>query len=309
MPTSSTYFGMVLRIALLAAIGATAGCRVFRSQQVSDENISEARRLSLQGLDAQQRGQWERAESLFAAAILKCPSDERARYGYAESLWQRGAWQQALSHMEEAVRLSGSDPERLVRLGQMNLARGDLSRAEGQAELAIAANSQLFSAWALRGQVLQAKGDRSAALTSYHRALSFGSPLPEIQLAIAEIYTQDNRPQRALATLQTLSGSFPPGQVPREIVVREGLALRDLGRYQDAARTLARAAQLGEPPLALLHELARTQLLAGEIEAARHSVATVLSSDPRHTGCLALAEELGLRAGSVAAASATTTPR
>ena len=119
MPTSSTFCGRLLGIALLAAIWATAGCRVFRSQQVSDENISEARRLSLQGLDAQQRGQWERAETLFAAAILKCPSDERARYGYAESLWQRGAWQQALSHMEEAVRLSGSDPERLVRLGQM----------------------------------------------------------------------------------------------------------------------------------------------------------------------------------------------
>jgi tetratricopeptide (TPR) repeat protein len=309
MPTSSVFFGRLLGVALLSAIWAAMGCRVFRSQQVSDENISEARRLSLQGLDAQQRGQWDRAESLFAAAILKCPSDERARYGYAESLWQRGAWQQALSHMEEAARLSGSDPERLVRLGQMYLARGDLSRAEGQAELAIAANSQLFSAWALRGQVLQAKGDRSAALTSYHRALSFGSPLPEIQLAIAEIYTQENRPQRALATLQSLSGSFPPLQVPRDIVVREGLALRELGRHQDAARTLARAARYSDPPLALLHELARTQLLAGEIEAARHSVASVLASDPRHIGCLALAEELGMRTGPVTTASAAVAPR
>ncbi len=309
MPTSSTNCGRLLGMTLLGVICVMTGCRVFRSQQVSDENISEARRLSLQGLDAQQRGQWDRAESLFAAAILKCPSDERARYGYAESLWQRAAWQQALSHMEEAVRLSGSDPERLVRLGQMYLARGDLSRAGRQAELAIATNSQLFSAWALRGQVLQAQGDRSSALTSYHRALSFGTPLPEIQLAIAEIYTHENRPQRALATLQSLSGSFPPGRVPREVVVREGLALRDLGRHQDAASTLARAAQYGDPPLALLHELARTQLLAGEIEAARHSVETVLASDPRHAGCLALAEELGLRSGAVTAASAAVAPR
>jgi uncharacterized protein HemY len=156
----------------------------------------------------------------------------------------------------------------------------------------------------LRGQVLQAQGDRAAALTSYHRALSFGSPLPEIQLAIAEIYTQENRPQRALATLQSLSAGFPPGQVPREIVIREGLALRDLGRHQDAARMLAKAVRYGDPPLALIHELARTQLLAGEIEAARHSVATALATDPRHPGCLALAEELGLRAGTIRAASA-----
>jgi tetratricopeptide (TPR) repeat protein len=306
---TSSYFGRLLVIALLLTTLAPAGCRVFRGQQVSDENIAEARRLSLQGLDAQQRGQWERAESLFAAAILKCPGDERARYGYAESLWQRRAWEQALSHMEEAVRLSGNDPERLVRLGQMYLAVGDLSRASQQAELALTANSQQFSAWALRGQVLQAQGDRSAALTSYHRALSFGSPLPEIQLAIAEIYTQENRPQRALATLQSLASSYPPGQTPREIVVREGLALRDLGRHQDAARTLARAAQYGNPPPALLAELARTQLLAGETEAARQSVAVGLASDPNHAGFAALAQELGLRTGSVQAASATIPPR
>ena len=98
----------------------STGCRAFRIHKVSDENIAAARQLSLQGIDSQQRGQWDRAETLFAAAILKCPSDERARYGYAESLWQRGAWQQAVEHMEEAVRLSGNDPERLVRLGQMD---------------------------------------------------------------------------------------------------------------------------------------------------------------------------------------------
>src|ERR1051326_2825708 len=105
--------------ALSCVVIITSGCRALRGHKVSDENIAAARQLSLQGMDAQQRGQWDRAEILFAAAILKCPSDERARYGYAEALWQRGAWQKAVEHMEEAVRLSGSDPERLVRLGQM----------------------------------------------------------------------------------------------------------------------------------------------------------------------------------------------
>src|SRR6266516_3723956 len=119
---------------LISFLAANSGCRTFRPHRVSDESIAAARQLSLQGIDAQQRGHWDRAESLFAAAILKCPSDERARYGYAESLWQRGAWQQAVEHMEEAVRLSGNDPERLVRLGQMYRARGDLVRARRQAE-------------------------------------------------------------------------------------------------------------------------------------------------------------------------------
>jgi tetratricopeptide (TPR) repeat protein len=231
----------------IAAIASSAGCRVFRRQQTSDEGIAAARHLSLQGLDAQQRGQWERAETLFASAILKCPGDERARYGYAESLWQRGAWDQAIGHMEDAVRLSGDDPERLVRLGQMYRSQGNLPLAGRQADRAIAANPQLATAWALRGHVWHAQGNRTEALTSYHRALSYQQPLPEVQLAIAEIYAQENRPQRALATLQALAASFPPGQVPPEVSYHEGLALRALGRHQDAERVFAKAEQAGKP--------------------------------------------------------------
>src|SRR4051812_28677382 len=176
--TTSTIHAAATRIAIAAAFACAivlpaSGCRVFRGHKVSAESIAAARQLSLQGIDAQQRGQWDRAETLFAAAILKCPTDERARYGYAESLWQRGMWPQAVQHMEEAVRLSGNDPERLMRLGQMYAARGDVDRAARLADRAIAANGQLAAAWALRGEVLQAQGDNAAALTSFHRALSY----------------------------------------------------------------------------------------------------------------------------------------
>jgi predicted Zn-dependent protease len=75
--------------------------------------------------------------------------------------------------------------------------------------------------------------------------LSYQQPLPEVQLAIAEIYAQENRPQRALATLQALAASFPPGQVPPEVSYHEGLALRALGRHQDAEQALARTASIG----------------------------------------------------------------
>src|SRR5262249_18326423 len=167
--------GLLFQFAWLVLLGIAffaPGCRSFRSHKVSDESIAAARQLSLQGIDAQQRGHWDRAEQLFAAAILKCPGDERARYGYAESLWQRGAWQQAVDHMEESVRLSGNDPERLVRLGQMYRARGDFARAGQQADAAIAANGQLAAAWALRRDVLPAQGDSGAAPISFPRPFS-----------------------------------------------------------------------------------------------------------------------------------------
>lgn len=294
-----------LTAVLVAGSVLPAGCRVFRGHKVSDECIAAARQLSLQGIDAQQRGQWDRAEMLFAAAILKCPSDERARCGYAESLWQRGAQADAISHMEEAVRLSGDDPERLVRLGQMYRTRGDLAQAARMAQRAIVTDTQSAAAWALRGDVQQAQGQRGEALASYHRALSYEPSLPAVQLAIADIYAQENRPQRALATLQSLAASFAPGKVPADVLFREGLALRALGRHQDSVRALAKSADQTNPPPEVLYELARSQLLADDAPAARHTVALALRAFPRHVGCLALAEELGASEGGVITASAS----
>jgi tetratricopeptide (TPR) repeat protein len=277
---------------LLAAIGMACGCRAFRCQKASDETIAEARQLSLQGMAARQRGRWDQAEALYADAVLKCPRDERARCGYAESLWQRGAQAEAVAHMEEAVRLSGHDPERVVQLGEMYLARGEWERSGQQADRAIAANPQLAGAWALRGKVLSAQGSRTEALASFHRALKFQQQYPEVQLALAEIYNQQNRPQRALATLQSLADGFPPEQVPVEVLIHQGLALRQLGRHPDAAASLALAAERGNPSADLLYELGRTQLAGGDTSAARLAMAAALERDPDHAGAQALRDEL-----------------
>src|SRR5258705_3524241 len=66
----------ILLVLLAASLFSSSGCRVFRSHKVSDESIAAARQLSLQGIDAQQPGHWDRAEMLVAAAILKCALDE-----------------------------------------------------------------------------------------------------------------------------------------------------------------------------------------------------------------------------------------
>jgi len=289
---------------ILASLLLALGCRTFHSHKISDESIAAARQLSLQGIDAQQRGQWDRAETIFAAAILKCPSDERARYGYAESLWQRGMWPQAVQHMEEAVRLSGNDPERLTRLGQMYLARGDLDRAAQFADRAIEANGKLAAAWALRGEVQQSRGDNGAALTSYHRALSYEQPLPDVQLSIAKIYAAENRPQRALATLQALSTTYPVGEEPSDVLLQQGLALRALGRYQDAAAKLTTATQAGQPSVEVLCELARTQLLMGDVKSAHQQLQLAMVCAPRHPLCQAVAQELNSARPPVITASA-----
>src|SRR5262245_45324139 len=84
----------ILPLCLLPRSG--VGCRAFRCPKTSDEAIAAARQLSLQGMDAQQHGRWEQAELAYASACEKCPRDERARFGYAEALWERGAQDEAI---------------------------------------------------------------------------------------------------------------------------------------------------------------------------------------------------------------------
>lgn len=280
-------------VVLLAALISSAGCRSLCNYgKASDENISAARQLALQGMGAQQKGRWDQAESLYAAAVTRCPTDERARCGYAESLWQRGAHDEAVAHMEEAVRLSGADPERRVQLGNMYLSLGQLDRAAAQADTAIAANRHLPGAWALRGDIERAQGRTAEALASYHRALSLQEHYPEVQFALSELYSQQGRPQRALATLQSLGDDYPPGHVPPNVLYRQGLVLRQLGRYQDAAKAIAQASEKGEPSAELLYELARTQLLAGDPASASLANSAALARDPNFGPAQQLKSEL-----------------
>lgn len=288
-PCSRAISAVSLVLAALVCCG--AGCRALHCK-TSDDSIAAARALSLQGMDAQQKGNWDRAEQLYASAVSKCPTDERAHCGFAESLWRRGAQHEAIQHMEQAVRLSGDDPERQIQLGRMYLARNEYQQAAAAAAKAIAANKHLPAAWALQGDVQRALGDRTQALASYHRALSVQEHYPEVQTALAEIYSQQNRPQRALATLQSLADRYPPGQTPTDVLYREGLVLRQLGRYQDAAQFLARATSRGKPTADMLYELGRTQLLAGDTTAANVTCLAALQANPQHAGGQALKAEL-----------------
>ncbi len=264
-------------VPLVLLVMALNGCATLARNR-TDESVVSARQLSLRGINAAQQGQLQEAEALFQRASEMCPLDEKIRYHYAETLWQLGSHAHAVAHMEEAVRLSGGNADLVVRLGDMYLAGGDLQRAAQQAEAAILANRQLASAWALRGEVLRKMGHDEEALASYHRALSYQSHYPRAQLAAAEIYGRQKRHARALATLRTLADGYPSGETPAHVLMLQGLALKELGRYEAAAEMLALAAKQQSPPSTeILACLAETQFLAGDAANARLTLQTALT--------------------------------
>jgi tetratricopeptide (TPR) repeat protein len=250
----------------------------------TDQTVVSARQLSLRGIHAMQQGQLREAEVFFSRASEICPLDERIRFHYAETLWDLGSRPQAVTHMEEAVRLSGGNAELVVRLGDMYLAEGDLQRAALQAESAIQSNRHLAAAWALRGSVLQQMGRDDDALADYHRALSLQAHYPRAQLASAEIYARQKRHARALATLRTLADGYPSGETPQQVLVLQGVALKELGRYDAAIEVLAAAAKQGPPSTEVLVQLAETQWLAGDAANARLTLQTALARTSHESG-------------------------
>jgi tetratricopeptide (TPR) repeat protein len=280
--------------ALAAAALATslcAGCRTFGKQPVA-ENVVEARQMSRRGLDALERGNHAEAEKAFADAIARCPVDERARCHYAELLWQRGERGAAVKQLEEAVRLSGGDAALHVRLGQMQFQRGDAAAAQACAARAVAADRRLAEAWALLGDTQRAAHETEAALATYHRALALRDFYPAVQLAVADIYRTQRKPQRALATLAALEDRYPAGQAPPDLFAAQGQALQDLGRFGDAALAFRTAIERGGPSAELHYAVAEALLHSGDSANARLAILTALEHAPGHAPSLRMLEAL-----------------
>lgn len=278
-----------LAIALTCSV--FCGCATLGHRPVA-ENVVRCREQCQAGLDAEREGRDKEAHQLYAAAVECCPVDERARRLHAESLWQRAQRTEAIEQMQEAVRLSGGEPQLLVRLGEMHLATGQLQPAARQACAAIEAAPGLASAWALEGDVLRASGDPSAALERYHRALVYRDDYPEVQFAVAEIYFQQRRYQRALSTLVALSQQYEPHRQPQRLRWLRGLSYKALERYDEAAEELEMAARFAPPTPELLYELAHSQMMAGQTAAARLTAQQALALAPAHADSRQLMAQL-----------------
>jgi tetratricopeptide (TPR) repeat protein len=286
---------------VVGSVFLSSGCCSLSWRKDADEVVA-ARELISRGIESQQDGRDEEASRLFAQAMETCPDDERCRRHYAEVLWRQGQPRQAITHMQEAVRLSGGDPLLIVRLGEMHLAVGDEAEARRQAEVAIARRENLASAWALRGETLRRRGELSEALACYHRALRYEPLYPPVQIALAAIHREQGRPERSLAVLDAAVDQFSPAPAPPELLAHHGLALKEMGRYEEAIESLTAAAESGADP-EVLFQLAETRWLSGDIAGASLALHRVLEGNPYHAAARHL--EIALREAHPVAATIT----
>lgn len=256
------------------------GCNSLRARRQTRE-LAHARQNSLRGAEKLQQNKLQEAEILFTEALRRSSVDERAQAGMAEVLWQRGEYTQATQHMTQAAAISGGNPDTLVRLGEMNLQQGQLGEALSQADAALESQRRHAGAWALRGKVLHQQQHLEEAMSCYHRALSDQPNLSDVQIALAELYRELGRPQRALATLDAMTDGQSREQISPQAWMLKGLALADLGE-QSAAKNCFKDAALccRDDATDLLLAVAQTQIDTGDFSEARMCLGRVFRHDP-----------------------------
>jgi tetratricopeptide (TPR) repeat protein len=253
----------------------------------------QARQFSLRGADALQMEKHEDAEALFAEALRRCPTDERAHWGMAEVQWSRGNSQTATYHMEEASRMSGNNPDLLVRLGEMHLQAGRWDDAQRQAELALSHHRHHAGAWQLRGRLCEQRQQWQEAIECYHRALMSQPNNPVVQVALAEIYQRQGRSQRALATLERMADLQSSQYEQASTSLLKGQALASLGQIEEAKKCLRDAASQADPDdFRLFLQIAQLHTEVGQWAEARASLGRSLSLQPQNPEALALQQTL-----------------
>jgi tetratricopeptide (TPR) repeat protein len=271
---------------------ATIGCATFSQRGPVPESVKRCRQLSREGLDASQRGDAPSAERLLNAAVEQCPVDVDARRHYSEVLWDRGARTAAIEQIEAARRLAPRDTLLAVRGGQMLMDAGDHRAAYARASEVLDIDPGLPSAWLLRGRAAAALGDSVQALGDYHKALGLLPNDRETMYEIAELYRQRGKPQRALAALQGLADTFPPGEEPSRLFYLKGLALTALHRYDDAVDQYTAANRIQQPSAEVFARIAEAEYLSGRSQLATAAVQAALELDPAHTLAQRLSKDI-----------------
>lgn len=278
-------------LVILAAVLSAApmiGCRAIVKYGESRQSIA-ARRLSRQGLTAAKQGDWQSAETLFSEALDVSGNNDAAHRGLAETLWQRGQTEDALKHLRQAVQLSAGDPKHLQRLGRMYLELGRVDEAARQCEIALQSNREWAEVWALWGDCEAARNNPESALAAYHRALSLQPAYPYAKIQAAEIYHQQGRHDRLLATLdrfqQDGSDVAIRNQSDGRIVagrpdLLRGLAMREIGRYEEANRFLMAAARKNPTDVTARLQLAASAISSGQTSTAQAWLGEAMQIDP-----------------------------
>ncbi|NHA15390.1 XrtA/PEP-CTERM system TPR-repeat protein PrsT [Thioalkalivibrio sp. XN279] len=206
------------------------------------------------------RGDLAAARDHFTAIVENNPGNTAALSALAQLDWAAGDREAAVARLQQARAADPEDANVRVLLASYLGSNQDWTGAIEVAREAVAADPDSAEAANALGVVLLRAGEAREALGEFARAhqLAPTSPLFLVNRARAERAT--NQPEAARETLVSAL-ALDPGNYQALLHITD--LERQLGRFDDAARSLARLEQAAEPGDA------RVSLLRGDILVAR----------------------------------------
>ncbi|CAD7694842.1 unnamed protein product [Ostreobium quekettii] len=164
----------------------------------------------------------------------------------------------------------------------MEASVGEWKLALSRAQQALQDDRKLSDAWALRGRARLETGEPARAMADLFRALEYSPNDRDVLADLARLYGQRQQPHKRLATVHRLIETFPHGEAPVDPLIMEADAYASLGRNEDAAAGLRRAAERWPQDPVLLCRLAEAEAAAGRKLAAVAAVQQALAADGNH---------------------------
>jgi tetratricopeptide (TPR) repeat protein len=218
--------------------------------------------------------------------------EPEAYAAFAEGVYleQRGDWNGAASAYRRARTYDRNSPGIAARLGAI-ACRTSLEAALDEFQTSGFARDYA-PAWAERARCLLAHRDAPRALEAARRAVMLDPGNPDANLAVAQIYREQGRPELARAWLFAWALGDPDASAYRSAIAEQArllgdgaLALLSQGLGSQPAEPSDIATVAAPPPT----QTARRAIARGEPAAAAEHAALALDADPEDADALVLA--------------------
>jgi len=226
--------------------------------------------LSQRALAYDELGDYQRAVQDYDAAIVLTPNDPSLYLNRGVARIRGGAPAAAIPDYDQAIRLK---PDWHLPYFDRAVALSDLGqRAAALADYQRALERKPDDPWIYvgLGEVHASGGDDVAAIAAYDQALKLRPDLDQAHMRRAKSLLRLDRPQEAIAAMDRALAALDPAKTAGK---PEWWRLRAAARFQaadfpGAANDLTAARDLAPQDAAILRDLSRAQLAAGDIKAA-----------------------------------------
>jgi Flp pilus assembly protein TadD len=234
---------------LAAAVSLLASCGAAEPGSGVGAPAGDAAASIVRGEALIEQGSYQQAAAMFEQLLADDPQNAKVHYYLALCRENLGDGTAAIEGYRQAIGLDPNLAEAHNNLGNLLLFSGDLAGAEKELSLYLEQNPDESGAHYNYGLVLEEMGELAEARQHYEKAIELDPEDPAPLIGVADLTLSDGDPAGALdlyRKARTLDQSDP---LP---LLREGQALLELKRVDEAAAALAGLAEVAGADASLL---------------------------------------------------------